>query len=258
MAPRTPAYTESWMLRQSYSDLWEEFVKLTDGAARSTSPADIEVTPIDSLRVRMRAGYSEGPLKVLGVRFRAQGAASKACNIYIQVEQTIQSDGEDHQGIPPGWICTKSVARIMYTRPDAEIQKKSEDRSYSGHPTIYGGFHLDVDAAPQPSHPWSHVQLDPHCIVSSTFPTFRRTKMCLDKTSVPRIPTLPVDFPVILFLILKDHFPDTVLSGWPHSAAGIVARLPNLPQRGSFGGSPGSASSAVEGWYRAPAGALQR
>ena len=227
-------------LRRAYVGFWDRVRPLTSGRAQQTAVANLSASlkPTGTIVIE-----TIKPFVILGVPSRKMAPRRTDFDIYLALRQEVEGDGDDY-----GDIKFKTIAsniRMIYLDARTKDQVRRELEGTLDEVKVHQGFHFDL--SDESNHPVFHAQIDHACIHRDDIG--RRYLPTAQRSDVPRIPTAPLDFPGVTYVLLHDHFPDRVPKGWTPAIREAMTALPRMPMS-SFGGCLASgAQMECDWWY---------
>lgn len=215
-------------LQDGYANFWNSIRIHANGYVQPVSKNDFKVQ-IRNGRLRIE---TRTPIWLIGLPVRRKEVTGEIFDVAITFEQDVDVKG---LGTPSQYFeAVASYVRILYLDNDKIVSKrKVEDSTYRGH--VRSGFHFDLVNQENKNrdwydHPIYHANFDLKCIDLNTL---GRNDYELPQVSgridFPRIPTAPMDLAGVIFLLLRDHRPDLVETGWPDNIRKLAKRLPRYP-----------------------------
>lgn len=224
-------------IQQAYGTFWEMF-KSSQGVKAEGTSEDIMATKDDgAIRVEVPSF-----LKISDLQYR-RDTPGDLFDICFQPELVIHGrevDGDIRYEI------AKSTTRVSYLR-------RQGDRDSDGRfpAEIKQGMHYDFESEPDTRHPIFHVQYDPAVIeprvLSRDYRITNVDAVTGEHPDFPRIPSPPMDFVGILYLIIKDHEQGENAT-WPNRVLDLLRDLPAFP-KWCFDPDPQSGSEMIPEWW---------
>lgn len=174
----------------------------------------------------------EKALVLKGISSRHMGEKNKPYDIYLTLLQLIRAFKVDNGNVLLEAI--ESVVNVQYVESRSDQRVQREERESGGeNARIYAGVHFDLafnpDTTFKPAHPIYHAQYQSDCIPPSATGRRYLENQPILRAAIPRIPTPPMDFGSVVYVILQDHFSEIVKEGWPPTVLPFVMDLPRLP-----------------------------
>ena len=219
-------------LRKAYVDFTSKVSILTGKRASSLGKTDIEIALVDGGGSPEFTISSLKPIIIKGLSERRLEKTRIDLDVAIKFTQQvgIKRGGEDEYS----YEIIRSTIRVLYLENYETVNNiRRKDSNYLGE--VYKGFHFDMNGQNQNTvddydHPMFHAHYDIRCIspedLSRPFYKHIDKKEWIDS---PRIPTAPLDLTGVIFYILRDHLPDSVIKGWPNDMSKIIKDLPRIP-----------------------------
>jgi hypothetical protein len=212
---------EPHRLRQAYASFWDSIAPLTGGRAQQATIRSLDAT-LD-LEGRVSISTREA-FAIVGVPARRTVQQRSAYDVYLTVRQVVEGHAVDAGGEVGWWIIASNI-KLIYLDARTRSQVREEREETLDKAKVHQGLHLDL--SDEANHPVFHAQVD-HACISEDF-IGRRYVADARRCDVPRIPTAPLDFPGVVYVLLHDHFPDAVRKGWPPKIRDAVRALPRMP-----------------------------
>ena len=235
-------------LRDAYYKFWSRVFEIAAGRAIRLAPENFEAELQNGTVVIRASPWFHG------LSTRSQGGGEKTTvDVYLQIEQTIRGF-KDGSTDAIRLEISRSTIRLQYVEHRSREQirkelKKQIDAAYAFH-----GIHFDYTCPGEKNHPYYHAQLEHRCIPAAEIHRrYTSAAQLLKRCDTPRIPTPPMDFPSVVYVLLHDHLQSIVEKGWPPKLLEAKAELP------AFDSSPFSAMLAERahlecGWWYGHAG----
>jgi hypothetical protein len=224
-------------IKKAYDTFWEMF-KSSQGVKAEGTSDDINVTK-DQGKIRVEVPSC---LKISDLQYR-RDSQDDLFDICFQAELII-SGRESDDGIR--YEIDKSTTRVTYLR---RLGDRDDDGRYPAE--IKQGMHYDFESDPSARHPIFHVQYDPTAIdlgvLNQDYRITNEDEVTGDHPDFPRIPSPPMDFVGILYLIIKDH-EQAENATWPSRVLDLLADLPTFP-KSCFEPNPQAGSEMIPEWW---------
>lgn len=140
----------------------------------------------------------------------------------------------------------KSTTGVSYLRRQGD--RESDGRFPA---KIKQGLHYDFESEPDARHPIFHVQYAPTAInigvLNQEYRITNADVVTEEHPDFPRIPSPPMDFVGILYLIIKDHQQGENAT-WPNKVLEFLADLPVFP-KWCFDPNPQAGSEMIPEWW---------
>ena len=215
-------------LTSVYVNFWNSIRVSLNGYAEQASNNDIEVHSVNGkLKVK-----SKTPFWMTGLPNRRDRRNPGIIDVAITFEQEVIVKN-DHKG-DRYLEAVVSYVRMLYLENYDEVKRKiGKNGNYKSQ--VLSGFHFDLVDQENKNmdwydHPIYHANFDLKCI---DLGSLRKEGYVLPvnqrRIDYPRIPTAPINLAGAIFLLLRDHLPDSVEKGWPEMIQKSVSKLPLYP-----------------------------
>lgn len=194
-------------VRAVYRTFWEKVRRATGGAAKALDAnwPDVQAGD-DGLAV------STGALELTGAKSRPGARAKRRYRILVESQSIVDGVGDVNH---PQFFLAGCVVRVLWFPQD--VTGDAAQKSLLG---------IHFDLASDDHHPVFHAQIDDAAIAPSVAGEYFKSGK---KFETPRIPTAPMDLCGTVYMLLHDHFADTVMAGWTPECARAVEGMPRLP-----------------------------
>lgn len=216
-------------LGKVYRDFWLWVVKLTDRKAEDMGRQDIQVKDVTHTDgyITFRI-WSSRPLLINGLSARRRDTERADYDVAIDFEQhvSIKADGDGMSYFE----AVRSTIRLLYLENYNSVKTKGTSGK------IYSGVHFDLNDQNQNTsdeydHAIFHANFDLKCIdPRERLGRVNYEEPAIGRIDSPRIPTAPMDISAVVFSLLRDHMPETVVKGWPENMLEVLNDLPHLPK----------------------------
>ncbi|WP_336344797.1 hypothetical protein [Halalkalicoccus ordinarius] len=237
---REPVNLESedlYQIKQAYGSFWDMF-QSSQGVKAEGNSDDIQVM-LDDGDVRVEI---PGYFKISELQYR-RDRSDDLCDVCFQPELLIH--GREYDG-GLRYEIGKSTTRVSYIRRQGNRQADGRFRA-----EIKQGMHYDFEAEPDARHPIFHVQYDPTAIdpgmLSEEYEVMNANEIAGEHPDFPRIPSPPMDFAGILYLIIKDHEQGENAT-WPNKVLEFLRDLPTFP-KWCFDPNPQAGNEMIPEWW---------
>lgn len=224
-------------IQQAYGTFWEMF-KGSQGVKAEGTSDDIVVTK-DNGAIRVEVPTF---LKISDLQYR-RDTTHDLFDICFQPELMIHGREVD-DGIR--YEIAKSITRVSYLR---RLGDREDDGRFPAE--IKQGMHYDFESEPEARHPIFHVQYDPGAIdprvLSQDYQITNADEVTGERPDFPRIPSPPMDFVGILYLIIKDH-EQAENATWPNRVLDLLQDLPTFP-KWCFDPNPQAGNEMIPEWW---------
>lgn len=226
-----------YAIKRAYGSFWDMF-QSSQGVKAEGDSDNIRVT-LDDGDVRVEV---QGYFKISELQYRLD-RPDDLCDVCFQPELVIC--GREYNG-DVRYEIAKSTTRVTYLR-------RQDDRQDDGRfpAEIKQGMHYDFESEPDNRHPIFHVQYDPTAInpgvFSAEYEITNADEITGEHPDFPRIPSPPMDFVGILYLIIKDHEQGENAT-WPNKVLEFLADLPAFP-KWCFDPDPQAGSEMIPEWW---------
>lgn len=224
-------------IQNAYGSFWEMF-KSSQGVKAEGTSDDIVFTKDDG-RI-----WVEIPsfLKISELQYR-RDSPGDLFDICIQAKLVICGREYDDT---VRYEIDKSTTRVTYLH---RIDDREDDGRFPAE--IIQGMHFDFESDPGSRHPIFHVQYDPTAIdigvLNQDYRISNEDEVTVAHPGFPRIPSPPMDFVGILYLIIKDH-EQAANATWPSRVIEFLADLPTFP-KWCFDPNPQAGSEMIPEWW---------
>lgn len=213
--------------------------KSSQGLKAEGASEDITVMKDDgNIRVEV-----ETYLKISELQYR-RDSPDDLFDICFQPELVIRGREDGDGGVR--YEIAKSTTRVSYLR---RLGDRGDDGRFPAE--IKQGMHYDFESEPDARHPIFHVQYTPSAIevgvFSSEYQITNAEEVAGEHPDFPRIPSPPMDFVGILYLIIKDHEQGETAT-WPNRVLEFLADLPTFP-KWCFDPDPQGGSEMIPEWW---------
>ncbi len=225
--------------RRCYEDFWNKLVSITDGKAQPVSGAlEGKVDTEHAGCIVIHTPKDRSSLQILGLPIRGETHKSKYVDVFIQLRQLLRGVRRSKNGLE--FEIVSSVIRVQYV-DSCPIGTKDAH--------VLFWMHFDLETERRKNHPLYHAQVAQDLIPEgATERSYRDTKDGTRRLDVPKIPTAPMDLPGVVYMILHDHLPNLVDSGWPRGIDENRNRLPRYSTSG-FSSSQPTRTINCSWWY---------
>lgn len=224
-------------IKRAYGSFWDMF-KSSQGV-RAEGDSDAIRVSLDEGDVRVEV---PGYLKISELQYR-RDRPYDLFDICFQPELVIRGRNHD-DGVR--YEIAESTTRVSYLRRQGG---REDDGRFPAE--IKQGMHYDFKSEPNSRHPIFHVQYDPTAINPGVFNReYRITnedEVRGEHPDFPRIPSPPMDFVGLLYMIIKDH-EQTENATWPNKVLDFLADLPAFP-KWCFDPYPQAGSEMIPEWW---------
>jgi hypothetical protein len=211
-------------LCHAYVNFWNSIKTFTRGLAQQATMANLSAT-LENGTLDIETNE---PFRIQGVSARPALAGRVDYDVYLTLRQEVYGNALQDGAVE--LRAAKSSIKLMYLEARNKADTRRELEGMLAEARVHQGFHFDLsDAA---NHPIFHAQVDHGCIESAAIQ--RRYAVGAGRCDVPRIPTAPLDFVGVVYVLLHDHFPQAVSRGWPAKIRQAASGLPLMPMT-SFG-----------------------
>lgn len=181
-------------------------------------------------------------LKISNLRYRRDRPAD-ILDICFQPELVVRGREANGEVL---YEIEQSTTRVSYLRRVGE--RISDGRIPA---EIKQAMHYDFEADPDPGHPIFHVQYEPSSIDLNLFRQEYRIEnaeeIVEESPDFPRIPSAPMDFVGVLYLIINEH-EEVENSTWPSKVMEFLGDLPRFP-KWCFDPIPQSGNEMIPEWW---------
>jgi len=224
-------------IQQAYGTFWEMF-KGSQGIKAEGTSEDINVSKDDgAIRVKVPTF-----LKISGLQYR-RDTSDDLFDICFQPELVICGREVDSS---VRYEIAKSTTRVTYLR---RLGDREDDGRFPAE--IKQGMHYDFESEPATRHPIFHVQYDPASInpgvLNQDYRIMNADEVTGEHPNFPRIPSPPMDFAGVLYLIIKDH-EQAEDATWPSRVLDLLRDLPAFP-KWCFDPDPQAGSEMIPEWW---------
>lgn len=222
-------------IQRAYGTFWEMFRSSQGVKAEGTSDDIIVTKDEGTIRVEVPT-Y----LKISDLQYR-RDTPDDLFDICFQPELIIRGCQYDDN---IQYEIAKSTTRVSYLRRQGD---REDDGRFPAE--IKQGMHYDFESDPDARHPIFHVQYDPTAIDPEVFSQdYRITNEVADEhPDFPRIPSPPMDFVGVLYLIIKDHEQGENAT-WPNRVLNLLRDLPAFP-KWCFNPNPQAGNEMIPEWW---------
>jgi len=230
--------TEDYIsIKEAYGSFWEMFRSSQGVKAEGTSD-DIQVTRCEGkVQVKVHPYFKISDLQY------TRDSSNDLFDICFQPELVIRGR-ECNSGIR--YEIAKSTTRVSYLR---RLGDREDDGRFPA--KIKQGMHYDFESEPSARHPIFHVQYAPTAIdigvLSQEYKITNGDEVTGEHPDFPRIPSPPMDFVGILYLIIKDH-EQAENATWPNKVLEFLRDLPTFP-KWCFDPNPQAGSDMIPEWW---------
>lgn len=229
-------------IKRAYGSFWDMF-QSSQGVKAEGDSDNIQVK-LDDGDVRVEVS---GYFKISELKYR-RDRPDDLCDVCLQPELVIC--GREHNG-DVRYEIAKSTTRVTYLRRQ---DGRQDDGRFPAE--IKQGMRYEFELEPDNRHPIFHVHYDPTAIapsvLSGEYEITNADEVTGDHPDFPRIPSPPMDFVGILYLIIKDHGQGEDAT-WPNKVLEFLADLPPFP-KWCFDPSPQAGSEMILEWWYVHAG----
>ncbi|UPM43178.1 hypothetical protein [Halocatena salina] len=224
-------------IKIAYKSFWNRF-KGSQGIKAEGNSDNINVSKYEGkLQVEVPTYF-----KISGLQYR-RDRPDDLFDICFRPELTIR--GREHDdGIR--YEIDKSTTRVSYLRRQSD---REDDGRFPAE--IKQGMHYDFESEPDARHPIFHVQYAPTAIgigvLNQEYRITNEDELLEEYPDFPRIPSPPMDFVGILYLIIKDH-EQAENATWPNKVLTSLENLPTFP-KGCFDPNPQSGREMIPEWW---------
>lgn len=213
-------------IRRAYRTLWALFRNITGLEVKGTND-DLDISHEHNGTVTIASGDF---FKIKGVGFEVGGSAGPI-DICFKPDLTVTGVEYDGKRRP---VIESSATAVSYLRISEE-DDSTRDVSLSDGKTpaeVLNAFHYDFEMAPKKRHPVFHAQYEPSSIqigtLASEYDIQNEDHVTAPFPNHPRIPTAPLDFAGVLYMIVQEHI-DHFETAWPNGTIKIVEDIPKIP-----------------------------
>ena len=165
----------------------------------------------------------EGMFRIVGVGF--DSGSPGEIDICIRPDTTIIGVKFDGGKIPVIVTCNTAVSYLKIVG--------SGERSWKGdrEAKVLSAFHYDFEWEPKDRHPIFHTQFEPSSIelgvLNRQYNIQNPDRVTNATLNHPRIPTPPLDFPGVLYMLFHEHRDD--VDRVPLENTNLIGKLPTFP-----------------------------
>jgi len=201
-----------------YKEFWRAFRRMVS----LSSPRELELgveegVPGQTIRFIIKEPIVLWAVQSKGVKL----------DVYLTGTHTV---GRINSTGGPVWTLVEAESNILYleAREKSEIQAEWRANVPS---RAYGGYRFKVERRGSAKH-------TPDCRAAYDLETIEETRITrcyVEKDAawkaraahgLPQLPTAPLDFAGLLYVVLHSHCGNLVASGWPKSMTDVLSRLP--------------------------------
>jgi hypothetical protein len=202
-------------IKLQYDNFWRHVETVTRKAARREQGDDLDIS-LEQHETRCVSVRCVRPRAILCVPTRRNG--TQRVDVYLSFALTIRGfkDADDVQ-----LSIVRSNVKLLYVEHQPPPARGAPEPKAA---QILSGMHFDF--VEQDHHPVFHAQLDDRSLTAEEIK--RAVSEPRPRCDTPRIPSGPMDVCGVIYMLLHDHFMDTVVGGWPAELAAQVKALPRL------------------------------